>query len=620
MTVPDGVDYEALDDEPSNLLFMIAAPSDGGDVHLEVLSRLMVILMDEDFRAKLLAAESKEAFLQVIDEMKREKYPDEPQEAPKAAPEADGRIKVLAVTACPTGIAHTYMAAEALEKAGKKLGISIKVETNGSGGAKNILTKEEIEQCDGIIVAADKNVEMARFDGKKVWKTKVSDDIKIPEELIQKIESGDVPVYHHAGGAGESQDSSDNESFGRKMYKHLMNGVSNMLPFTIAGGIFIAIAFLIDTLAGAPQDSNFGTYTAAAAFFKIIGGYAFNFMVPILAGDSKRHGSHCRRLYGRNFRRPRRRNKGSAARKTAKRFGTKTPAARTQGKKNITKDGTEIQIYANIGGVDHIGAVLMNDAGGIGLFRSEFLYLENSDYPTEEQQFLAYKWVLESMAGKKVIIRTLDIGADKQVDYFNLKKEDNPAMGYRAIRICLTRPDIFKTQLRALYRASVYGNLGIMFPMITSVSEVQKVLEICKTVREELQAEQIPYAEKVELGIMIETPAAAIISDQLAPLVDFFSVGTNDLTQYTLACDRQNPDIESFCDTHHEAILRLIAWSAKNAHEHGAWIGICGELAADTSLTERFLRMEIDELSVSPTFVLKVRDAVRKVDLRTKEN
>ena len=262
----------------------------------------------------------------------------------------------------------------------------------------------------------------------------------------------------------------------------------------------------------------------------------------------------------------------------------------------------------------------MNDAGGIGLFRSEFLYLENSDYPTEEQQFLAYKRVLESMAGKKVIIRTLDIGADKQVDYFNLKKEDNPAMGYRAIRICLTRPDIFKMQLRALYRASVYGNLGIMFPMITSVSEVQKVLEICKTVREELQAEQIPYAEKIELGIMIEMPAAAIISDQLAPLVDFFSVGTNDLTQYTLACDRQNPDIESFCDTHHEAILRLIAWSAKNAHEHGAWIGICGELAADTSLTERFLRMGIDELSVSPTFVLKVRDAVRKVDLRTKEN
>lgn len=283
MTVPEGVDYEALDDEPSNLLFMIAAPSDGGDVHLEVLSRLMVILMDEDFRAKLLAAKSKEAFLQVIDEMEREKYPDEPQEAPKAAPEADGRIKVLAVTACPTGIAHTYMAAEALEKAGKKLGISIKVETNGSGGAKNILTKEEIEQCDGIIVAADKNVEMARFDGKKVWKTKVSDGIKIPEELIQKIESGDVPVYHHAGGAGESQDSGDNESFGRKMYKHLMNGVSNMLPFTIAGGIFIAIAFLIDTIAGAPQDSNFGTYTAAAAFFKTIGGYAFNFMVPILA-------------------------------------------------------------------------------------------------------------------------------------------------------------------------------------------------------------------------------------------------------------------------------------------------------------------------------------------------
>ena len=298
----------------------------------------------------------------------------------------------------------------------------------------------------------------------------------------------------------------------------------------------------------------------------------------------------------------------------------KTLLEELKGKENVTLSGQKINVYANIGNLSDVGAVLKNDAGGIGLFRSEFLYLESEDFPTEEQQFLAYKRVLESMAGKKVIIRTLDIGADKQVDYFNLKKEDNPAMGYRAIRICLTRPDIFKTQLRALYRASVYGNLGIMFPMITSVSEVQKVLEICKTVREELQAEQIPYAEKMELGIMIETPAAAIISDQLAPLVDFFSVGTNDLTQYTLACDRQNPDIESFCDTHHEAILRLIAWSAKNAHEHGAWIGICGELAADTSLTERFLRMGIDELSVSPTFVLKVRDAVRKVDLRTKEN
>ena len=291
-----------------------------------------------------------------------------------------------------------------------------------------------------------------------------------------------------------------------------------------------------------------------------------------------------------------------------------------KGKEDVTLDGKKIKLYSNIGNIKDLANVIANDAAGIGLFRSEFIYLESDTFPTEEEQFQAYKTVAENMAGKKVIIRTLDIGADKQVDYFNLKKEDNPAMGYRAIRICLTRPDIFKTQLRALYRASVYGNLGIMFPMITSVSEVQKVLEICKTVREELQAEQIPYAEKIELGIMIETPAAAIISDQLAPLVDFFSVGTNDLTQYTLACDRQNPDIESFCDTHHEAILRLIAWSAKNAHEHGAWIGICGELAADTSLTERFLRMGIDELSVSPTFVLKVRDAVRKVDLRTKEN
>ena len=289
-----------------------------------------------------------------------------------------------------------------------------------------------------------------------------------------------------------------------------------------------------------------------------------------------------------------------------------------KGKENVTKDGTKVNIYANIGSVDNIGAVLLNDAGGIGLFRSEFLYLENNDYPSEEQQFLAYKRVLESMAGKKVIIRTLDIGADKQVDYFHLKKEENPAMGCRAIRICLTRPEIFKTQLRALYRASIYGNLGVMFPMITSVSELKKILAICEEVKAELREQSVTYSDTMELGIMIETPAAAIISDRLAPMVDFFSVGTNDLTQYTLACDRQNPDIEPFIDTHHEAILRLIEMSAKNAHANGAWIGICGELAADTALTETFLRMGIDELSVSPAFVLKVRDAVRNVDLRTK--
>ena len=286
-----------------------------------------------------------------------------------------------------------------------------------------------------------------------------------------------------------------------------------------------------------------------------------------------------------------------------------------RGKENITLDGRKINIYANIGSVGDIGKVLANDAGGIGLFRSEFLYLENSDFPTEEQQFTAYKKVLERMAGNKVIIRTLDIGADKRCDYFNLKKEENPALGYRAIRICLTRPDIFRTQLRALYRASVYGSLGIMFPMITNVSEVEKILGICDAVKSELKAEGIEYSEKTELGIMIETPAAAVISDKLAPMVDFFSVGTNDLIQYTLACDRQNPDIEQFVDNHHEAVLRLIEMSTENAHRHGAWIGICGELGADTDLTERFLRMGIDELSVSPSFVLKVRDAVRNIDL-----
>ncbi|MBR1701383.1 MAG: phosphoenolpyruvate--protein phosphotransferase [Lachnospiraceae bacterium] len=286
-----------------------------------------------------------------------------------------------------------------------------------------------------------------------------------------------------------------------------------------------------------------------------------------------------------------------------------------KGKENVTLDGTKVNIYANIGGVDGVGAVLANDAGGIGLFRSEFLYLESPDYPTEEQQFTAYRKVLESMMGKKVIIRTLDIGADKQIDYFNLDKEENPALGFRAIRICLTRPEIFKTQLRALYRASAFGNLGIMFPMITSVSEVEKILAVCEEVKAELKGAGVPYDENTEVGIMIETPAAAVISDRLAPLVNFFSVGTNDLTQYTLAIDRQNAKLEPFCDTHHEAILRLIEMSAKNAHAHGAWIGICGELAADTTLTEAFLRMGIDELSVSAPYVLPLRDTVRKLDL-----
>lgn len=286
-----------------------------------------------------------------------------------------------------------------------------------------------------------------------------------------------------------------------------------------------------------------------------------------------------------------------------------------KGKENITKDGKKINIYANIGGVDGIGAVLANDAGGIGLFRSEFLYLESDDFPTEEAQFSAYKKVLESMAGKKVIIRTLDIGADKQVDYFGLDKEENPALGYRAIRICLTRPEIFKTQLRALYRASVYGNLGIMFPMITSVSELEKINVILEEVKNELKNSGIAYSDNIEIGIMIETPAAAVISDELAPMVDFFSVGTNDLTQYTLACDRQNAKLEPFIDTHHKAVLKLIEMSAQNAHKAGAWIGICGELAADTTLTETFLKMGIDELSVSAPFVLPLREAVRNIDL-----
>ena len=305
----------------------------------------------------------------------------------------------------------------------------------------------------------------------------------------------------------------------------------------------------------------------------------------------------------------------TAEKKCAEEQEKKALLQKLKGKENITLDGRKINIYANIGSVDNIGAVLLNDAGGIGLFRSEFLYLENTDYPSEDEQFRIYKRVLESMAGKKVIIRTLDIGADKQCDYFRMPKEENPALGIRAIRLCLNRQEVFRTQLRALFRASVFGNLGIMFPMIANVWELEEILALCDEVKAELRKENIEYAEDTELGIMIETPAAALISDRLAPMVDFFSVGTNDLTQYTRACDRQNPAIDRFCDVHHEAILRLIEMAAENAHKHGKWIGICGELAADTSLTETFLRMGIDELSVSPAFVLKVRDTVRSINL-----
>ncbi|KAB1441043.1 phosphoenolpyruvate--protein phosphotransferase [Candidatus Galacturonibacter soehngenii] len=284
-------------------------------------------------------------------------------------------------------------------------------------------------------------------------------------------------------------------------------------------------------------------------------------------------------------------------------------------KEDITLDGTKINIYANIGNPSDVGNVLKNDANGIGLFRSEFLYLENSDFPTEEQQFIAYKTVAENMAGKKVIIRTLDIGADKQVDYFNLDKEENPALGYRAIRICLTKKEIFKTQLRALFRAAVFGNISIMFPMIIAVEEVLEIKEIMKEVQEELREEKIPFKENIEIGIMIETPASVMISDELAKEVDFFSVGTNDLTQYTLAIDRQNQKLDRFYNAHHKAVLRMIKLAADNAHAHGKWIGICGELGADTSLTEEFLRMGIDELSVSPSMVLEVRKRVREIDL-----
>lgn len=283
-----------------------------------------------------------------------------------------------------------------------------------------------------------------------------------------------------------------------------------------------------------------------------------------------------------------------------------------KGKENITLDGRKINIYANIGSVGDIGYVMENDAGGIGLFRSEFLYLGRNDFPTEEEQFQAYKQAVQMMAGKKVIIRTLDIGADKQVDYFNLGNEDNPAMGYRAIRICLKQPEIFKTQLRALLRAAVYGNLSIMYPMITSTEEVKRIYEIVAEVEEELKAQEIQY-KIPEQGIMIETPAAAIISDRLAEMVDFFSIGTNDLTQYTLAIDRQNEKLDEFYNPHHEALLRMIQMVVDNAHKCGKWAGICGELGADVTLTEQFVRMGLDELSVAPSMVLKLRKIVREM-------
>ena len=291
--------------------------------------------------------------------------------------------------------------------------------------------------------------------------------------------------------------------------------------------------------------------------------------------------------------------------------------AEQKGKPTVTKNGKAIKLFANIGSVSDLQSVMENDAAGIGLFRSEFLYLESDTYPTEEEQFKAYKMVAETMAGKKVIIRTLDIGADKQVDYFELDKEENPAMGLRAIRICLTRPEIFKTQLRALLRASAFGNIAVMYPMIISVEEVRKIKAIMEEVKAELDEAGIPYGN-VEQGIMIETPAAVILSDLLAKEVDFFSIGTNDLTQYTLAIDRQNAKLDEFYNPHHEAVLRMIQMVVENAHKAGIWTGICGELGADLELTDRFMEMGVDELSVSPTFIYPVRQKIREYDGETK--
>ena len=284
-----------------------------------------------------------------------------------------------------------------------------------------------------------------------------------------------------------------------------------------------------------------------------------------------------------------------------------------KGKDTVTKSGRKVKLYANIGGIGDVGFVLENDAAGVGLFRSEFLYLQSGDFPSEEEQFKAYRQVAEMLGGREVVVRTLDIGADKQIDYFGLDREDNPALGYRAIRICLTREDIFRTQLRALYRASAYGNIDIMFPMITSVWEVERARQLCEDVKAELTAEHIDFKD-VPIGIMIETPAAVLIADELAELVDFFSIGTNDLTQYTLAIDRQNQKLDRFFDAHHPAVLRAIRMTIEAGHRHNTWVGICGELGADPDLTESFVNWGIDELSMSPSSILPVRKIIRDMD------
>ena len=290
-----------------------------------------------------------------------------------------------------------------------------------------------------------------------------------------------------------------------------------------------------------------------------------------------------------------------------------------KGLENITVDGQRIEIYANVQSLKELPYAISNDAGGIGLFRSEFIYMDRKELPSEEEQFTVYRTVLEKMEDKKVIIRTLDVGADKKLDYLDIEQEENPALGLRAIRLCLTRPHILATQLRALLRASVYGKLGIMFPMISSEKELTRAMDMVRAVKSQLQCDGIPYSHDVEFGIMIETPAAALISHRLAPLVEFFSIGTNDLSQYTLALDRQNQHLEEFFDAKHEAVMSLIRLTVKNAHDSGKWVGICGELGADTSLTEEFLRMGVDELSVSPSYILPLRDQIRKTDLKNKK-
>lgn len=567
MTVPNGVDYGAPDSKPSDILFMIAAPVDG-DLHLEIFSRLMVMLMEPEFCTTLRNAETADEFLDIIDKKEAEKYP---EEAAKPEVKAEG-YRILAVTACPTGIAHTYMAADALEKAGEKLGYPLKAETNGSGGAKNVLTKKEIAECDGIILAADKNAEIARFDGKPVVKTSVSNGINKPEELIKKIVDGKASVYHADESEKLSVNDDEKESGRHKLYKHLMNGVSHMLPFVVGGGILIALGFLFDTLAGnADVVGTFGFTSPVATVVFWIGKAAFALMLPILSAYIASSIAYRPGLLP-----------GMISGVFASSGYTFSSLIENQG---LVGDDKAVSGF--------LGALLAGFLAGVivNLLKK------------------AFSWLPKSMDGKEVIIRTLNIGGDKAIDYLKIEKEDNPFLGRRAVRYCLDNPKIFKTQLRAILRAAVFGDIKVMLPLVTTLDEVRKAKALIEECKNKLKDDGLRFAY-IPVGAMIETPSAAIISDLLAKEVAFFSIGTNDLTGYTMAVDRGNAAVSELYDPTQPAVLRLIEMTIKNAKKAGIPVGMCGEAAADTRLIQKLCEWGLDEFSVTPSSILHTRKTI----------